>query len=204
MKLDQKVRGPQAAGQEEAARSRVENRAGAEQVAAAPARPDVAGREAAAKVETGEGGGIVVEHSLSEPKQLDILLAGGEEERFAPFVDGLCQKMDVAVHRRQTGAETLELLAAGWIDLVVLDERVSDMCGLDLAREVAMRHPFVGCALVSSLSADEFHEKSEGLGILMQLPNPPEADDGSALISHYLSITSQQDVGKREECEGQP
>lgn len=99
------------------------------------------------------------------------ILAVGPAATFAPMDD----EAPAPVARAASGAEALAMLSARRVDLVVIDETLQEMSGLDLARQVAARNPLAAVALVSPLAPEEFHESTEGLGILAQLPRHPGA-----------------------------
>jgi CheY-like chemotaxis protein len=102
-----------------------------------------------------------------------------------------------AGHRIETvwaksGGQALSMIAEHDFDLIVSDETLPDMTGLDLAKKIIQKNPMLNIALVSSLSSKDFHEASEGLGILMQLPPDPQKADAEKLLehlSHILRIT---------------
>jgi response regulator RpfG family c-di-GMP phosphodiesterase len=66
-----------------------------------------------------------------------------------------------------------EIVLQNEADLVIVDETVGGKDGLDCIDTLVAVNPRVNCAAVSPLAAEVFHEKSEGLGILMQLPPEP-------------------------------
>ena len=68
------------------------------------------------------------------------------------------------------------------VDLVVTDEELGDMTGLELAYKLLSINPMINCAAVSPLSHDDFHEVSEGLGLLAQLPLQPGAKQAEELL----------------------
>ncbi len=117
----------------------------------------------------------------------NILLVGGKE-RFASFAQGLNNEKEVAFTYQSSGAAVLETLSQGGWQLVAIDEELEDMTGLALLNRIAERHPFVNTALVSTLSEEEFHEETEGLGVLLKLPSPPDAEAAARLLAHYRSI----------------
>lgn len=121
----------------------------------------------------------------------EIMLAG-EKVRLSGLAAGLHGVAETRSFSASTGAEVLEWLENGdtACRLVVIDERLDDMTGLDLARKIAISHPFVNSGLVSSLNHDQFHACTEGLGLLMQLNSPPVAAEGTALIDHFKNINS--------------
>ena len=72
----------------------------------------------------------------------------------------------------------LDLMADKAADLVIVDENVENQPGRMWVERLIKKNPMINTALVSSLSAEDFHEATEGLGILMQIP--PEADGAVA------------------------
>ena len=46
-----------------------------------------------------------------------------------------------------------------------------------------MVNPLVNTAIVGEQSKKEFHEATEGLGVLMQLPRHPQERDAEALLA---------------------
>jgi len=68
------------------------------------------------------------------------------------------------------------------LDLVVVDEKLGDMTGIEFIETLVSVDPMINCAAVSPLPSDEFHENSEGLGILAQLPVQPGANDAENLL----------------------
>ena len=121
---------------------------------------------------------------------MKIILVG-QIERFASFAAGLHGNEPIKVFWKKSGAETLEQLAHDQIQIVAVDKKLDDMDGLDLINRVAEQHPFVNSAPVSSSTSADFHEETEGLGVLMQLPDPPDSEAAAALLSHYRSIWAQ-------------
>jgi len=87
-----------------------------------------------------------------------------------------------------SGHQALETIKQTPADLVVVDEDLGDMRGLAFIRQLVAVNPMINCALVSSLSHEDYHEASEGLGILMQLPPEPSADDGERLMAQLNQI----------------
>jgi hypothetical protein len=62
------------------------------------------------------------------------------------------------------------------------------MTGLEFIEKVISRKPMVNCAAVTSLLPADFHEASEGLGILMQLPARPGPEQAEKLLSQLKTI----------------
>ena len=123
---------------------------------------------------------------------LKIMLAGKAQERLAPLVAGLMNATDAELYQAKSESDVMNLLTTRAIELVVLDEELADVAGLQMARRLAEKMPFVNCVLISSLAADEFHEQTEGLGVLMQLPSPPAAGDAETMLFHFNVIRAMQ------------
>ena len=87
-----------------------------------------------------------------------------------------------------TGDQALETIGKQTVDLVVTDEHLGDMTGLELIGRLVAVNPMINSAAVSSLSKEAYHEASEGLGILMQLPPSPDRADGERLMAHLNQI----------------
>ena len=96
-----------------------------------------------------------------------------------------------------SGHHALSILNQTPVDLVVTDETLGDMTGLEFIKRVIAANPIINCAAVSSLSQAAYHEASEGLGILMQLPpNPGEADGKQLMV--VLDQVLQSTLAKRQ------
>jgi CheY-like chemotaxis protein len=97
----------------------------------------------------------------------------------------------------KSGSHAIARLTEGSFDLVVTDENLEDMTGLELIEKIIAKRPMVNCAAVSSLLPDDFHEASEGLGILMQLPVSPGQEQAEKLLrqlKNILNLTEQAEA----------
>jgi DNA-binding NtrC family response regulator len=118
-----------------------------------------------------------------------ILLAGRDNASLSALESGL-EKREAYIRHLISGDKALAAISAEQFDLLVADEFLGDMTGLELITSVTVRHPLLNCALVSSLPADEFHEATEGLGILMPLPPNPGTEAADQLLEHLDKIMS--------------
>ena len=87
-----------------------------------------------------------------------------------------------------SGHQALAILSQTTVDLVVADETLGDMTGLEFIKRVVAVNPMVNCAAVSSLSKAAYHEASEGLGLLMQLPPSPGEAEGERLMASLNQV----------------
>jgi len=103
------------------------------------------------------------------------------------FKAGL-EENDAQIKWAESGSYALSMIAERNFDIVVTDENLGDMTGLELIKTVIAQKPMVNCAVVSSLLSEDFHEASEGLGILMQLPVNPGHEYAEELLEHLKKI----------------
>ncbi|MEN8245861.1 MAG: response regulator [Thermodesulfobacteriota bacterium] len=120
---------------------------------------------------------------------MEILLAGGNLASMPAFKTAL-EENGALVTCLDSGQQTLDTVSEKTFDLLVADETLGDMAGLELIESVIMTQPMLNCAAVSSLSKEDYHEASEGLGVLMQLPSEPGKEDADALMKHLNKIQS--------------
>jgi len=119
---------------------------------------------------------------------IKILLVTPETESFSEFAGVLKQKDDVELSRAATGQEALEVLSESPVDLVIVNEKIGDMTGIEFMKKLLMINPMINCAAVSPLSPEKFHEASEGLGVLMQLPVSPGKLDAENLLQRLNDL----------------
>ncbi len=119
---------------------------------------------------------------------LKLLLVGTDKSVFSTFVSTLEEHDDVELQWADSGQTALELTANTAMDLVITDEHIGDMTGLEFAEKQISHNPMINCACVSSLSPEEFHEASEGLGILEQLAPQPGQDDADNILDKLRHV----------------
>jgi DNA-binding response OmpR family regulator len=98
------------------------------------------------------------------------------------------EKQTAGVSWATSGSQALSMITADTMYLVITDETLGDMTGLEFVKHLVAVNPMVNCAAISSLSEEDYHEASEGLGILMQLPPKPDQNDGKRLMAHLNQI----------------
>ena len=118
---------------------------------------------------------------------INILLVSRDKTSLSFLKTGL-EAYDGQTAWAESGSDALSMVAEKAFDLVVADEFLVDMTGLDLVKMVISKRPMVNCAVVSSLLPADFHEASEGLGVLMQLPDGPSREHARQLLQHLKKI----------------
>ena len=124
---------------------------------------------------------------MGEQKIIKILLVSRDKASMSAFKAGL-EENQVQTAWAESGSNAIVKIAEGSFDLVVTDENLSDMTGLEFIEKVISRKPMVNCAAVTSLLPADFHEASEGLGILMQLPVSPGQEQAEKLLRQLKTI----------------
>lgn len=121
---------------------------------------------------------------------MTIVFVAKNFSRFSVLVDRLRQEQDVELIPVATGAAGLEKLKGKPLDLVIVDEQLDDMSGIDFVHKLVAINPLANTAIVGSQPDEEFHEATEGLGVLMQLPPQPVKKDAEKLLGIIAKIGS--------------
>jgi len=116
-----------------------------------------------------------------------ILLVNSDKDSFSELAPAL-EENRVHISWAESGTTALSKIADETFDLAITDERLSDMTGLEFAEKLVSINPMMNCAVASSLSSGDFHEASEGLGILMQLTRVPDKTEAEKLLEHLNNI----------------
>jgi DNA-binding response OmpR family regulator len=123
-----------------------------------------------------------------------IILASGRQEAFEAFKAG-AEKAGARFALARTGAAALALAAARAPALVAADEGLPDFTALELVYKLLGIDANIQAAVVSSLPEEEFHAKSEGLGVLARLPQFPGERDGRELMAKLDSLRNPGTAG---------
>ena len=119
---------------------------------------------------------------------MQILMVTSRKKEWSVLAQGLVKGTAVELVWVATGAAALQAIQDKTFDLVLVDETLEDRPGLDLTQALIKANPMLNCALASALSADAFHEASEGLGLLAQLPLDPGEKQARELIQQITKI----------------
>jgi len=119
---------------------------------------------------------------------LRIVLATTRLQAWQAFAAALSANPEVHLQHLGSGAEALEAARTSAPHLVIIDTGLADHEPLELAQKLLMVNAMVNTAVVSPLSEEEFHEASEGLGILGRLPNKPGVSDAADLLYRLKKV----------------
>ena len=120
-----------------------------------------------------------------------ILVATTRPEIMELFSDALTSDPEVHLQHVVSGADALLAVRTASPDLVVIDLDLPDFKALDLVSQLLMVNAMVNTAVLSPLSEAEFHEASEGLGILGRLPVKPGRGDAVDLLERLRRVLGQ-------------
>jgi PleD family two-component response regulator len=117
-----------------------------------------------------------------------FIISTEDKPRFSPLAEALEALIQADISWAESGKTALAQAGDTPPVLVVIDETLPDMTGVELARELLKKNALINTALVSELSPEDFHEFSEGLGVLLQLPPAPEKEKAQEIISALKGI----------------
>ncbi len=104
-----------------------------------------------------------------------LLFVSPEMDSLSGFLDFFKKQPDVSVLEAESGTKALDVISTEQLDLVIADEDLRGMTCFDFVEKLVMVNPMINCALLGTMDDDDFHETTEGMGILMQLS--PEVDE---------------------------
>ena len=118
---------------------------------------------------------------------MKIVLATSRLREFEEFVAGL----DLENHEPILAGsvqEVLEFVQESKPELIILDESFVQADIFGLIRHILKLDAMVNTAVITGMDQDEFHQKGEGLGILMSLPFNPGMQEGRELMSRLKQV----------------
>ncbi len=119
---------------------------------------------------------------------IHILMVTSNRASLSDLAAAFKDQGNIQVSWANSGAEALEKMPKGMFDLVITDENLRDMTGIEFVGKLVMINPMMNCIAVSTLSPEDFHEASEGLGILMQLPPNPGQTEANELLQYLDNV----------------
>ena len=120
---------------------------------------------------------------------LHILLVTPRLDSWRGFADALSSDPGVRLEHAASGAAALEAVGRAAPQLAIIDAGLPDTSPLNLVRKLLMVNALINTAVVSDLNDDEFHEASEGLGILGRLPVNPGRDEAADLLGKLKAVS---------------
>ncbi len=119
---------------------------------------------------------------------LHILLVTPRLDSLQGFAEALASDPGVRLEHAASGAAALKTAGRAAPQLAIIDTGLPDTTPLDLVQKLLMVNALINTAVVSELSEAQFHEASEGLGILGRLPVNPGRDEAAALLGKLKAV----------------
>lgn len=110
-----------------------------------------------------------------------LILASPRVDAWQAFADVLAARFQMRIVKVRNGGEALEAARTERPFAVAVDSDLTDLSGVELVRRLVRVNAMVHTALVSGESEAQFHEKTEGLGILMPLSPIPTTGEAERL-----------------------
>jgi DNA-binding response OmpR family regulator len=117
-----------------------------------------------------------------------ILVVTPDPKAWAAFAAALIENHDIQLAWAESGAAALGDVTRHPPLCVVVNESLPDMSALDLVRRLATVNAMVNTAVASGLADQDFHEASEGLGVLLRIPPAPGKVHAEALLARLERI----------------
>jgi DNA-binding response OmpR family regulator len=119
---------------------------------------------------------------------LHLVLVTPRLEALRSFIEALSSNPEVRLEHVNSGAAALAAVRTVAPHLVIIDAGLPDTAPLELVQRLLMINALVNTAVISPLSEVQFHEASEGLGILSRLPIEPGRLEANDLVGKLRII----------------
>jgi DNA-binding response OmpR family regulator len=112
-----------------------------------------------------------------------ILLVVDRVDPFEELAEALHHEGNAEIQWAHDSETAFSKVASHPPDLVIVDAYIGEVNGLDWIRRLISVNAFIQTAAVSRLTHEDFHETSEGLGIMVQLPPRPGKTDARRVLA---------------------
>lgn len=119
-----------------------------------------------------------------------FLIVSEEPARLNGLRAGLMKHPQVQVDVTDSVDGALEGVAGVAPALVIVDEQISGIPGKALVERLIKMNPMINTALVNGLTPEDFHEFTEGFGILMQIPGDAGEDVADEMVQKLEKLYS--------------
>jgi len=117
-----------------------------------------------------------------------IMIASRRKEELREFIQALESEPDIETGLVNSGEAALVFARTEAPELVIIDEALPDFKPFKLATELLQINAMINTAVITPLSDEDFHEQSEGLGILLAIASPPGREDAQAVIEKLRGL----------------
>jgi DNA-binding response OmpR family regulator len=119
---------------------------------------------------------------------LNIILVSTRQNTLNSFINALQSDQDVSLDLQDSPAAVLDQVRQQAPHLVIIDDHLEKMVPQDLAMELLQVNALVNIVMISNMGEEDFHEATEGLGLLPRIPSPPGAEDAPVLLGRLREM----------------
>ena len=116
-----------------------------------------------------------------------IVVVSSAHERLAVFTAALQDAAGTFVQIATTAEAALAAATETAPVLMVIDSSVNRPV-FTLVKAILSINALINTAVISAEPEADFHDTAEGLGILMQLPDPPRPEDAATLWKRLVDL----------------
>jgi response regulator RpfG family c-di-GMP phosphodiesterase len=120
-----------------------------------------------------------------------VVFLSRDKDQFAEL-ELMLSRYDAQIELCGTGNDLFPLLSntpkGEWIDLVVMEESLTDIDAVSLVKELIPKSPMTNCVVAGTMDKKQFHDTYEGYGVLMQISPEPSASDARDLEAGLKKI----------------
>ena len=117
-----------------------------------------------------------------------VLLVSPSAAQWRAFTEALHSAAGIDVKIVHSAMAAFDAVQEQTPAAVVIDAHLGDMTGAELVRRLIEINAMIQVALVSPDSSEVFHEKNEGLGIMMQLPPDPGQTEAGRMVEKLRQL----------------
>lgn len=118
-----------------------------------------------------------------------IVIVSPRPDLWRHFAETLGHPSGIQIEMVKSGAAAIEVAQKRNPLAMILDRDIPDISRTNLVRQVLFINAMIHIAWVSAMPEDEFHQVTEGLGILMKLSPTPDSDQARELVARLGCIT---------------
>lgn len=133
---------------------------------------------------------MIVIQSDGEPMstQQIVLLITSRKDQLEVFTGALRADADIELITIDSAEESIEAAVRLVPVLAVVDQEVDGVSGLEIVQRLLEVNAFIYTAVLTDMDEALFHERSEGLGVLADLPLLPNEKDAADLLAKLRQV----------------
>ena len=129
---------------------------------------------------------------MTDRYMMNFLLVCNGTDPLKELEKGLISQSGCIVTRAASGDEALTKVTdkSATFDLVIMDQTLDGASGKTWVEKIVSANPMINTALVSDLNEKDFHEETEGLGILMRISPSPDESEAAMVVERLSKVLS--------------